>query len=300
MIVVNLNPCIDVQLNTPNFVHGGLNRVTQTGRYSAGKGINVASALKNLGHNPLCLGFNFAENGEIITNTLDEWGVRHDFIAVDGAVRTNVKLYDEATNTMTELNQPGAFVPEKAVHMLCEKIKAESGHFLVLSGSMPAGVPVDIYRRLCEAWPGIVVLDAEREALRLALEGAKPPFCIKPNLFELESSFGVKLATNDEIAGFCRGLIREYGVQIICVSMGADGALLITKDETHFAPAHNVTVRGVQGAGDAMVAGLVHGLSHGATANELLKMAMAAAAASVIQEGTLMCTKADFERFMAC
>jgi len=115
IIVVSLNPSIDWQLTTPSFVYGGLNRVQVGGRYASGKGINVCAALKNLGLDPICVGFNYKENGEIIKNTLDQWGVKHDFVTVDGLVRTNIKLYDAASGAMTEINQSGDFVPENAL-----------------------------------------------------------------------------------------------------------------------------------------------------------------------------------------
>jgi len=290
-----------MQLTAPRFVYGGLNRVQAAGRYAAGKGINVAVALKNMGTTPLCTGFNYQENGELITDALDKGGVNHDFITVEGAVRTNIKLYDTATDTMTELNQPGTYVSEEAVSQFHEKIKTIGGwcdnSMLVLSGSMPAGVPADIYRQLCKDWPGRVILDAEGEALLLALKGDNPPFCIKPNLFELESSFGVTLATKEDIAAFCRELIKTYGVEMVCVSMGADGAVLVS-ESAFYSPALDLRVRGVQGAGDAMVAGLCYGLLHCAAEGELLQMAQAAAAASVVREGTLMCTKDGFLQYL--
>jgi len=283
-----------------------MNRAHGGERYAAGKGINVCIALKNIGLDPLCTGFNFKENGAIITNALDTYDVRHDFVTVDGAVRVNIKLYDTATGTMTELNQPGAHVPKKTLAEFCEKIKTAPNRFaksphqqiLVLSGSMPAGVPAETYERLCRVWPGLVILDADGEALRMALAGDKPPYCIKPNLFELESSFGVKLPCKEDIASFCRDLIRTYGVAMICVSMGADGAVLVTGSAAYYVSAQQLTVRGVQGAGDAMVAGLTYGLVQSMHESELLRMASAAAAASVVQEGTLMCTREGFEKFL--
>ena len=311
--VVSLNPSIDWQWSTPSFVYGGLNRVKSGRRYVSGKGINVCAALKNLGRDPLCIGFNFRENGNLVTGALDEWGVRYNFIDVDGAVRVNIKLYDESSGTMTELNQPGDFVPEKSVAELYGKALAQSKAapplqavgqcsnpgILVLSGSMPAGVPKDIYKRLCSAWPGMTILDADGEALRLALTGGKPPFLIKPNLFELTNCFGVELPTKESIAAFCKKLIHEYGVGMICVSMGADGAMLVTGSDAFYVAAPLVKVRGVQGAGDAMVAGLVYGLTNRLPEPELLRVATAAAAASVERDGTLMCTWEGFQKFLS-
>ncbi|MCL2362161.1 MAG: 1-phosphofructokinase family hexose kinase [Defluviitaleaceae bacterium] len=295
--VVSLNPCIDWQLTTPAFVYGGMNRVQQVGRYVAGKGINVCLALSNLGHSTLCTGFNYRENGDFITDELDKCGIHHDFVTVEGAVRTNIKLYDASTGEMTEINQSGGQVSREELNAFHKKMSGIKGSLLVLSGSMPPGVPADIYRRLCEAWSGPVILDAEGEALRLALTGDKPPFCIKPNLYELEHSFGVKFSSNDEIVAFCKGLIAAHGVGMICVSMGAEGALLVTANSVYFLPALKLTVGGVQGAGDSLVAGLAMGLSLGAPEGEMLRMAMAAAAASVVREGTLMCTKSGFDMY---
>ena len=300
--VVSLNPSIDWQWTTPSFVYGGLNRAKSGQHYASGKGINVCAALRNLGMAPLCMGFNFRENGSIITDALDEWGVQHDFVTVEGAVRVNIKLHDATTNTMTELNQAGAFVHSNALALFWEKIGVAttgSGPILVLSGSMPTGVPADTYRQLCIAWPGMVILDADGEALKLALTADSPPFCIKPNLFELESCFGVTLSTKEAVAAFCRGLIADYGVKMICVSMGADGAMLVTETAAYYTPALSLNVRGVQGAGDAMVAGLVYGLTHKYSPSELLRIAAAAAAASVVRDGTLMCTKEGFHKYLA-
>jgi len=299
IVVVSLNPSIDWHLTTPAFVYGGLNRVEVGERYASGKGINVCAALKNLGLDPLCMGFNFQENGALITDALDEWGVGHDFITVEGAVRTNIKLYDNE-GTMTELNQPGAFVPMEALSRLYDKIKAIAADdsILVLSGSMPPGVEVDAYQKLCELWPGPVILDTGGEALKLAIAGDKPPVCIKPNRFELEYTFKVELPTKEDIAAFCRELLQTYGMQYICTSLGAKGAVLTTRTAAYYMPGLELPVKGVQGAGDAMVAALAFGLTIDAPEEKLLRMASAAAGASVIREGSLMCNAADFIIFM--
>ena len=256
----------------------------------AGKGINVAVALKNLGHDPLCTGFNFAENGALLTEHLDALGVRHDFIETGGAIRENMKLYEETTGIMTEFNQPGAFVSENAQNELLNKIKSlrTKDNILILSGSRPEGVSADFYVKICDMWSGRVFLDTEGEALKNA-----KPFAIKPNLFELESTFGVKLKETTEIVSFRREKIASH-VKIICVSMGAEGAVLVTPKNSFFCPALKIQAKGVAGAGDAMVAGLVHALIHNLPEEEFLPVAMSAAAASVVLDGTQMCTLEGF------
>ncbi|MCL2363076.1 MAG: 1-phosphofructokinase family hexose kinase [Defluviitaleaceae bacterium] len=311
--VVNLNPCFDWSWHINHFTRGGMNRVTQTRTDIAGKGLNVCFALKNLGLDPFCTGFHFTQNGAEIITQLNNAGILHDFINVDAPTRVNIKLYD-AAGEMTELNQPGAYVSNAAQDTLVKKImtRAQSGKsdILVLSGSRPVNVPADFYARLCAAWPGRVILDTEGEALRLAIGYNTPapplrvPFLIKPNLFELESTFGVTLSSHDAIINFARVLIGK-GVHIVCVSMGAQGALLISKDETHYAPPLSVDVKAVQGAGDAMVAGLIHGmrkdkLNHIAL-DYMLRCAVAAATATITREGTQMCDATTFNHYFdAC
>jgi 1-phosphofructokinase len=295
LTIVSLNPCIDWQYNIAAFNRGGMNRVHMTYESAASKGTNVAVVLKNLEHAPCCIGFNFVRGGEKVTEKFDSLCIPHDFETVEGAVRINIKLFEESTGIMTELNQPGGFVPEIHVKNLETKVAelARQNHrgILVLGGSLPAGVPKNFYAKLTSLWQGKVFLDAEGDALRLALDAEIKPFAVKPNLYELENAFDVKLSTIEEIVSFCRERIifkgesfREEenfrgGVRLICVSMGADGAVLVTKNDAYFCPAVKVNVRGLQGAGDSMVAGLIHGILNNKNDAELLRYAVAAAKA---------------------
>ena len=133
---------------------------------------------------------------------------------------------------------------------------------------------------------GIVALPLSAETL---------PYAIKPNLFELESAFDVKLQSPKEVVEFCRGKI---GCDIVCVSMGAEGAVLVTPKQAYFCPAFNIDARGVQGAGDSMVAGLIYAIVENLHPQDMLRYAMAAAAASVIRDGTEMCCREDFDVFL--
>jgi 1-phosphofructokinase len=274
-----------------------MNRVADARDDAAGKGINVSAALKALGIGSVCMGINYRENGDFIDEWLDKEGVPHDFAYAEGAVRTNIKLTEEDTGIMTEINQPGNFVPEELVVSLIKKITGAKPDILVLSGSRPKGVGADIYKKIADACGCGVLLDAEGEALTLGMAAEKPPLLIKPNLFELETAFNVKLGSLNEIAEFCAGIVKK-GTERVCVSMGKDGAALICGDGAYFAEALDIDARGVQGAGDSMVAGFVYALVKGLPPGETLRSATAAAAASVIREGTLMCTAEGFETML--
>jgi len=301
--IANLNPCIDWQYNVSSFAHGGLNRVRRTYASAASKGTNVAVVLKNLGQAPHCVGFNFTDGGDKVVEKFDSLGIEHDLIMIPGAVRVNIKLYEETTGVMTELNQQGAFVSTEYVCQLEEKIRnlsnmADADDILVLAGSLPTGVDAGFYAKLAGIWQGRVFVDVDGDALSLALD--EKPYCIKPNIHELERTFGAdgKLQSPQDVVDFCRNTLNPAPA-IVCVSMGAEGAVLVTPNETYFAPAIPVQVRGVQGAGDSMVAGLVHAAAMGKSNADALRYAMAAAAGSVMLDGTELCQRADFDMLLA-
>jgi len=275
----------------------------------AGKGINVSAALINLGFLSICLGFNYNDNGHVIEGFLNGLGIPHSFINVPGAVRTNIKVLERDTQTMTEINTYGTYVPPGSVDLLLESISMPEIELLVLSGGYPRGVDEDIYRRIIEGADAPVILDATGESLLLGLQASRnKPFMVKPNLQELESTFNKKFGTHIEIVDFCRrAIIMEYGVKMVCTSLDKDGAILVGEREAYYAPGLPLVVRGAQGAGDSLVAGFVYGLMQTVMPGkrfslpndipykEFLRCAIAAASASVIREGTLMCTKKDFD-----
>ena len=293
--IVTLNPCIDVSLYIPSFTRGGMNRVSRSRADFSGKGINVSIALKNLGIDNTCLGFNYKENGGNLCDLLENMGIGHDFVWADGATRTNNKVHEEDTGTMTEFNQAGAYIKPELVDELLEKIRALNPEILVLSGSRPQGVEEDIYKKIMESCDSLVFLDTEKGALRLGIESKNPPFALKPNLFELEAAYGEKFSSINDISNFSLQLTKQ-GPKMICVSMGGDGAVFTTSGESFYAPALDVKPLGVQGVGDSMIAGMIYALTKGLGPDAYLRWAIAAASASIIREGSLMCTFEDSKK----
>lgn len=297
---LTLNPCIDKTINVNGFKYGGLNRVVSTRADVSGKGINVSIAVHQLSEKTKCLGFNFTDSRDVMTKSLEKSGIEYEFIDVEGTLRTNVKVFDLQNEVMTELNENGHYVNEEAISLLSELVKEEAkvADIMVFNGSAPKGVPKDTYKLLIEAVKdsGVkTVLDAEGDLL---LEGIKAsPYFIKPNLFEFENAFNVKVTGKKDIVRVAREII-EKGVKIVCVSLGEEGAVLVSQDEAWFAPASDIKVKGLQGAGDSLVAGICIAINKGLEIREMLRYGVAAANASLIREGTLLCTKEDFENML--
>jgi 1-phosphofructokinase len=297
---VTLNPCIDLALTLPALTLGAFNLVERKRTDVCGKGVNVSVVLKELGLETLCAGISFTKNGGLLADRLDSLGIPHDFVMAPGEIRTNIKVMDEAKTEMTELNSRGDPVAPAVLDDFLDKLEhlAAESDMVVFSGRIPNGAGEDTYRRCLEriaASPAKTILDAEKTPLLLALEAK--PFLIKPNLYELETAFGEKAATRGDILRICRGILRR-GVGVVCVSLGELGAMIVGEREAFYAPALPLTPRGFQGAGDSMVAGICKAIADDGGLEDMLRSGVAAASASIIREGTLLCQKADYERFL--
>lgn len=285
---VCLNPSIDRTVSIPAFEYGGMNRVTSSREDAGGKGVNVALAAARLGLDASLVGFLWRENGGLIEEKLAQAGVARDFVHLDGRVRTNMKLLDESRGAVTELNEPGARVDAPALARMTEMIlaRAKRSDFLVLTGSLPPGVPSGYYQMLTEAVAGTncrVALDAEGEKLALGVRAR--PFLIKPNRFELTTLVGGRLDTVAQVRDAALSLVGR-GVSVVAVSLGGEGALIADAGGAYFAPALPVPVRSTVGAGDTMLAALLGGLERRLPLREAFRLAVAAATACVMSEGT--------------
>ncbi len=297
---VCLNPCIDKMVSIAGFQYGGMNRIITARSDVGGKGVNVAIVAAQLGMESECIGFLRQDNGKIVERKLLTSGTQGDFLWLDGQVRTNIKLLDQATGQVTEINEPGRPVGDeqlsKMVDLVCQH--AQDSDFLVLTGSLPPGCPADYYKTLIEAVEGLncrCVLDAEGERLALGIQAR--PYLIKPNLYELETVVGRKLESLEDIQQAALGFI-DQGIQVVAVSMGDRGALITDGEQTLYAPRVPVEVKSTVGAGDSMVAGLIAGLMAELPLQEVFRKGMACAAASVMLEGTLLPNKATYRQLL--
>lgn len=297
---LTLNPCIDRTITIEKFLFGGTNKVLDVRKDVSGKGINVSIVLKHLGLDTLCLGFNYSKDSKAIEEELNDQNIKYDFVKVKGEVRVNVKIFDKSVKVMSEFNESGHQVSKEAVDELLDVVYGyfDDTSILVLDGSVPAGVPVDIYKTIIEMANrrGIkTILDAANDLL---LEGIKAkPYMIKPNIDELSAISKREIKTREDIILVSREIISK-GVSYVCVSMGKDGAMLIGLDNVYVSPAMKVDIKGIQGAGDSLVAGICMAIDKGISEEKLLAYGVAAASGSLLHEGTLLCEKEDFDRLL--
>lgn len=295
---VCLNPSIDKTVNVSSLQVGEVNRILDIRTDMGGKGLNVAVVAHRLGLDVQCIGCMGREGAEMMDRLIAREGISATFVPVDGDVRTNLKVVSNAGQGVTEFNEPGAALSEeniKAFFRMTEEA-GKSSKYMVFTGSQRPGCPDTLYRDLMRSvGQAKCILDCSGKQLINGLEAK--PFLIKPNLSEMESTFGISLRTLRSIRSAAVELVSR-GAQNVIVSMGKMGALFTDGSQTLFAPALTVQAHSTVGAGDAMVGGLLLGLEKEGDLAKALRYGIAAGAASVMTEGTQLINSEDFKELL--
>lgn len=300
IVTVTLNPALDQTIYFNTFEVGQLNRVERQRIDPGGKGINVAKVIQALGHSVCVTGFLGQDNSHGFSEYFARQGIENHFVEVAGAARVNIKIVDDASGAVTEINFPGLDCHETAVNRLEQVVKnlAQEGQWFVIAGSLPQGVADAYYSRLIsllKSQGARVFLDSSGRALR---EGIKAlPCAIKPNLEELEQLLERPLVKEADIVAAVDDLLAG-GIRQVLVTLGARGALVADKTGKMLVRPPVVAASSTVGAGDAMVAGFVAGQTQGLPLAACARLGTAAATASVVQPGTQAGSMREVERIL--
>jgi 6-phosphofructokinase 2 len=292
---ITLNPALDRTIWIDRIREDVSNRILDECSYAGGKSIDVSKVLKNFGVDNIALGFVGGFAGRELEGRLLNEGIQSDFIRVAGETRTNIILHEKETGRQLAFNAKGPQISPSEIMQLIEQIeKLPCPELVTIGGSLPPGVSPEIYRKIitmfgkCRAR---IVLDVDGQALSIGIKAR--PNIIKPNIHELSELVGRELKEIDEVVAAAREINKE-GVEIVLVSMGARGILLVSNREAYVAVPPEVNVENTIGAGDSAVAGFVFGLIDGKDLKTALIYAAAAGTATTINQGTALCQKEDF------
>lgn len=294
---ITFNPALDYIVKMDEFNLGHVNRTTKEDVYAGGKGINVSIVLNNLGVNNKALGFIAGFTGDEIERRVKEFGCATDFVKLkEGMSRINVKM---KADVESEINGGGPNISKEALDELYKKLdKLQSGDILVLAGSIPKTLPLDIYEKIMEYFgnKGIkFIVDTTGESLLKVLK--YKPFLIKPNHHELAELFNVKINSQQEIVEYGKKL-QEMGAENVLISMAGDGAILIKSNgESIFSEVPKGVLKNSVGAGDSMVAGFIAGYIREEKLEDGFIMGVATGSASAFSEG--LATKDKVEELLA-
>ncbi|MBS4220436.1 1-phosphofructokinase [Bacillus sp. FJAT-49711] len=288
IITVTLNPAIDVSYRVNNFELGKGHRVENGNKTAGGKGLNVSRVLKQLGAQPLCLGFLGGQNGEWIKNQLKLDDLEQSFTTINKDTRTCLAFIDENQSTQTELMEKGPVITEeeKASFLYTYKQMFKKAKLIVSSGSLPLGMESSFYKeisKLANEYNIPFLLDTSGESLKSGIEGS--PFLIKPNQEELSQFAGKNLKAIDEMVEVAKE-ICDQGVQHVLLSLGENGAVLVRKDIVLKADIPAIAVANPVGSGDSMIAGMAYSIYHNYSLKDSLKMACACGMANAMEKKT--------------
>ncbi len=293
---ITLNPALDRTLQVSKIEHDVSNRILWENFYAGGKGIDVSRVLANLGVENRALGFRGGFAGEHLKALLIKEGIQSDFVRVSGETRTNVIVHEIRTGRQIAFNSQGPEVkPFELVEFTDEVAQLEDPTIVSIGGSVPPGTSPEIYRKIIRTLKirgAKVVLDVDREALKEGLQAK--PHIIKPNIHELSHLVGKDLKKLDDVRNAAHE-IHKRGVEIVLVSMGAKGILLVADGEECLAVPPEVKVVNTIGAGDSSVAGFIYGIVTGMDMKDALKHAVAAGTATTLRRGTALCQKEDID-----
>ncbi|WP_274307928.1 1-phosphofructokinase [Solibacillus daqui] len=297
---VTLNAAIDQVYEMNSFVMGQTNRVMQKFQQGGGKGINVARVIKALDGDVLIGGFIGGLNGEKIKVSLQEQRLPTSFIQIEGESRICLTVTDYQTKEMTELLEEGPTIqPHEWKEMLrWVEVQAESSEYLVLSGSLPKGLPSNAYATIIHhlKQKGVrVALDTSGEALKQGIEAI--PFAIKPNEDEISQLIGKPVEKQEDLIQAGEKL-RDLGIEHVCFSLGEKGALFINSTGIYQVNAPKINVVNTVGSGDAFLAGLIFKLSQGASDEEAYRWAVACGSVNAGEKEIAKVQKESVERLL--
>ena len=297
IITVTFNPTIDKSTSIAALVPEKKLRCSEPHFEPGGGGINVARAIKKMGGEALAIYPSGGYSGKFLNELMKAEGVPVAVVETRSHTRENLVVFDKSTGQQYRFGMPGSEVKEDEWKQVLELIEGAKAEYIIASGSLPPGVPDDIFGTIAEIAKrknAKLVVDTSGTALKKAVD--KGVYLLKPNLAELSSLVGKEEVSHESVEEIARDIINRNCCQAIIVSLGPGGAMLITRDKTIQVVPPVVKRLSTVGAGDSMVAGVILSLSRGKDLKEALQYGVAAGTAATLNPGTELCKLADVER----
>lgn len=287
ILCVGGTPAVQRTLFLDRLETGGVNRARKTRVTAAGKALNAARTVALLGARPFLVTFLGGDPGRFVARELDRASVPHEAVwtADDAPTRTCTTLLhdDGGVTELVEEAPPISKVDAAALEDAALRRLGDT-RALCLTGSMPPGVPEDLYTTLVRAAKNAsipVLVDAQKALLRNAL--AERPFLVKPNLQEAAATLDLAVKDDENGAESAVTALLEAGAQWALVTRGKAGAMLGdgTGQRWRVEPPRIDAINPI-GSGDVMAGGLLLALVGGASVPDASRYGTACAAAGTL------------------
>ncbi len=298
IVTLTINPAVDVSTSVTRMVPFTKMRCAQARHDPGGGGINVARALTRLGLESTAIYPAGGATGKLLATLMEREGVRSIIIPTQNDTRQDITIFDETTREQFRLVFPGARLNDIEWQECLGSIARITPQpaYLVASGSVPPGVPNDFFGRVVRASKphSKIIVDSSGPFLKPALEAGV--YLIKPNLREFQELAKTTATDEASLIGAGRGLIDRYRIEVIALSMGSDGALLVTRDMALRAKGLPIDPISVSGAGDSFLAAMLWSLVKGNSLEIALRYGVAGGSAVLLNPGTELCRPDDVHR----
>ncbi len=298
IITITFSPCIDKSTSVPALIPEKKLICTAPKLEPGGGGINIARAIKKLGGEATAIFPSGGYTGKYFNHLLEKENIDAVIIETENETRENIIVLDEAGNNQYRFGMPGTALTESELKKCLDAVeKINDVEFIIASGSLPPGVPVNIYAalaKIAKSKKAKFIVDTSGEALKHAAE--EGVYMLKPNLGELSYLAGKKEIPPDEIKNIAQNMIARGACEVMVVSMGAAGAMLVTGEMAATFTPPVVERKSTVGAGDSMVAGIVFYLAQRKNLLQAVQYGVACGTAATLNAGTELCKKEDADR----
>ncbi len=299
IVTITMNPAIDKSALVDRIIPEAKLHCTSIKNEAGGGGINVSKALQKLGMGSFAVFSAGGHNGNLLKDLVRKEGIPFEALAVEPETRENFVILETSTNDQYRFNMEAMNLTddlsEQCLDMLNSMTPKPS--ILVASGSLPGGITPNFYAQLAK-WAGTInakfILDTSGTPLQLAVN--ERIYLLKPNVSELGQLTGMETNSTESILAAAQHLVSSTAVQRVVVSMGAEGALLVTPDAHEYVAAPSVKKLSTVGAGDSMVAGMAYMLAQQGTPAEMLRFGIACGSAATMNTGTELFHTADVHK----
>lgn len=300
IVTLTLNPALDKSSSVERLVPEQKLRCAPMQLDAGGGGINVSKGIRKLGGQSVAVFPSGGATGLQLQSILQDAGVEIRVHTISGETRENFSVTEISTNLQYRFTMPGTELPEKQADTLLSIVAQLHPDYLVASGSLPPGLPETYYEKVAAFAKKInarFMLDTSGAALQAAADEGL--YLLKPNLSELSALVGVEKLEMNQVDDAALEIIRQGKCEIVVVSLGPQGALLVTRDGFEHIPAPSAKKRSTVGAGDSMVAGMVWALSEGKSFREMAQIGVACGTAATMNPGTELFHAADVQRLLS-
>ena len=301
IVTLTINPAVDIFVNVARVEPTRKLRCSTPKRNPGGGGINVARAAHRLGGGVAAIYPTGGAIGKLLHRLVEREGIESLVTPSHVETRENFTAYEETTGEQYHFVLPGSALHRVEWEEVLDKLATLSGKpkFVVASGSVPPGVPEDFFARvarLAKQRGAQCIIDTSGAALKMAL--AEGVMLIKPNLVELSDLVGAPLDSDHARIAACRQLAIERRAEVVALTLGEQGALLVTTNKVFRSQPMAIEPVSTVGAGDSFLGGLVAALASDHSLAEAFRVAVAAGSAAVLSPGTELCSEEDVKRLL--